>query len=299
MPSLLCSVACFDVPATCTADAAAKEFLASLDPTLEAGLAVEVYRLERLAPEASLASEDFVVCRVPEWRFDFAALEDLHVALEDLRAEHEDLKLQHCRAREALVSLDAAVEAADHTAVAAAAAAAATLQGDRGDGQPPVAALVGDRQHEVEQGLRQQLVQSWRKHQETKATVIALRSEFMTLVDMMSDQGAAGNQRHQDVDMPWAIKDFGAEVKSCWESSSPCYDSTDRFRSGPPRHQFAQGGGTPSARRGGGGGSPCVRRAPGGATSGSGGFAGAPSGRMRPRGVHSAGASVRQPRAFP
>lgn len=43
-----------------------------------------------MSPEAPLAAEDLVLCRIPSWPFDVAALEDLHRELEEVRAAHED-----------------------------------------------------------------------------------------------------------------------------------------------------------------------------------------------------------------
>lgn len=164
MPTVLCSLHCFDVPTLSTAGSVAREFSASLDPALDAaGCAVEVYRLQPVAHDAQLAADDTVLCRLPAWRFDLAALEELLSQLEELRAEHHTLKVQHGRTREALISLNASVEANE----------LATLTPQRGH----------DNHQEV-QLLRQQLAQSERKQQETKATVMALRSEFMHLINI-------------------------------------------------------------------------------------------------------------------
>jgi hypothetical protein len=141
-----------------------------------------------------------VLCRIPSWQFDLPALEDLHCQLEELRADHEDLKIRYGRAQDVLVSLNANIEAAEATEVAQRQSMDHRHAGTREAGQ----------QRETLQ-LRQQLVQSEKKQQETKATVIALRSEFMQLVDMMSDgSGSHGSShRHDDMEPPWSRKGPG------------------------------------------------------------------------------------------
>merc|ERR1712107_889231 len=82
------------------------------DPALgKANCDIEVYRLERVPADVRVAAEEAVLCRVPGWHFDFAAIEDLHRQFEDLRIEHERLKVQHSRTKEALVALNTALEA--------------------------------------------------------------------------------------------------------------------------------------------------------------------------------------------
>jgi hypothetical protein len=114
MPAVLCGLKCFDVPVSSTAGGVALEFSASLNPALNgAGCPVEVFRLERIAPDVTLSAEDLVVCNVPGWQFDFASLEELHRQLEELRLEHENLIVQYSRTKEILISLNASVEAGE------------------------------------------------------------------------------------------------------------------------------------------------------------------------------------------
>lgn len=214
MPAVLCGLNCFDAPTLATAGAVAREFSSSLDPALNgAGCPVEVYRLERVALDVPLAADELVVCCVPGWRFDFAALEELHRQLEDLRVEHENLNVQYSRTKEALISLNASVEATEVAEVAR-----TRTESTR------------NNRREVEQ-LRQQLAQSEKKQQETKATVVALRSEFMHLVEIMSDTG--GSNKHSALDLPSVTMD--ANGKPCW--------SQDVLRS-PGEADKLGGGGT-------------------------------------------------------
>jgi len=160
MPAVLCSLHCFDVPALSTAGSVVQEFSASLDLGLDGdGCAVEVYRLQPVDLDAQLSADDTVVCRLPAWRFDLASLEELFAQVEEMKMENDKLHTQHTRTQEALVSLNACVEA-----------------------------LRLGPAHQVNelQMLRQQLAQSERKQQETKATVLALRSEFMHLISISS-----------------------------------------------------------------------------------------------------------------
>lgn len=200
MPAVLCGLNCFDAPTLSTAGAVAREFSAALDPALNgAGCPVEVYRLERVSLDVPLSAEELVVCCVPGWRFDFAALEELHRQLEDLRAEHENLNVQYSRTKEALISLNATVEATEVAELSARRSESSTRSNRR----------------EVEQ-LRQQLAQSEKKQQETKATVVALRTEFMHLVEVMSDTGGS-NKQPATLDIPSIMDGSG---KSCWPQGS-------------------------------------------------------------------------------
>lgn len=183
-----------------TAASVAREFSAALDPALDgAGCPVEVYRLERLPPEAHLGAAEAVVCRVPGWRFDFAALEELHHQLEELRVEHESVQVQYSRTKEALVSLNASIEAAE-------AVEGPQRSKDKG----------GDSRQEVRQ-LRQQLAQSQKQQQDTKATVMALRNEFMHLVNMMSD---AGHAKYVGAELPPVMRELDTNVKLGWPQES-------------------------------------------------------------------------------
>jgi len=273
MPKVLCGLTCFDVSRSATAEEAARELVASFDPTLLDGPCrnVEVFRLERLSPDALLDSEDAIVCQLPGWRFDVAALEDLHRQLEDLRSEHDDLKVQHGRTKEALMALNASVEASE----AAEAAQRRAVDGGRRE-------LANAR--EVLQ-LRHQLAQSERKQQETKATVMALRSEFMHLVEMMSE---AGGLKCKGLELPSVVKDSPS-----WSPHpAPCDAdklgtttpvAASRGDSAKPTRLVSQPT-RPSAPRG-GIQPPRVQTVPPGS--------GAQSRGVR-RGVHSAGATARR-----
>lgn len=208
MPVVLCGLPCLEESALATASDVAREFLSSLDPALE-GPACEVYRLQRLAPDAVLSGDDVLVCRVPQWQFDFAALEDMHGLVEELRRENETLQIQYARAKEAMISLNSAVEAtealeAPHRTPSASSEAVnsngVSRQRSTGGGS------------EVQQ-LRQQLAQSEKKQHETKATVMALRSEFMQLVNLM-DWTQEG--KYPGVDLPIVMKELDNNVRTCW-----------------------------------------------------------------------------------
>lgn len=116
MPTVLCGLHCLDSHLLDTAEKATQELIAqfNLDPALSGpgnhGV-VELYRLERLEPHAQLLPEDVVVCRVPGWGLDLAALEDLHRQVEELQSENETIRTQHARTKEALMSLNSTVEA--------------------------------------------------------------------------------------------------------------------------------------------------------------------------------------------
>lgn len=287
MPGVLCGLKCFDVPIASTAGSVAREFSASLNPALNgAGCPVEVYRLERVAPDVQLAADDVVVCSIPGWEFDFASLEDLHCQFEELRGEHDNLIVQYSRTKEILISLNASVEASeDATTQRRPASSGAGDMSSRGGG--------GNRR-EVEH-LKTQLTQSEKKQQETKATVMALRNEFMQLVDMMT---AAGGPKGQAVfELPQVMKELDTNVKGSWSHQSPQHSPCETERPGPgahgadaakPRH-VSQPPMVPGARRP--IGSPRVYRSPGTYTT--------PRPGARPRGVHqrsghSGGASTRQ-----
>lgn len=284
MPAVLCGLKCFDLPVDATAGGVASEFTASLNPALNgAGCPVEVYRLESLAPDAQLSADDLVVCSVPGWQFDLAAVEELQRQLEELRLEHENLLVQYSRTKEVLISLNSSVEATEIDA---------SVQRRPASGAD---GLRGNRK-EVEQ-LKMQLTQSEKKQQETKATVMALRNEFMQLVDMMT--GDSGGPK--TFELPSVMKELDTNVREPWSQAthslqySPC--ETDRpgtggtapsSDAGKPRH-VSQPPTVPGARRP--IGSPRVYRSPGTYTT--------PRSAARPRGVHqrsghSAGASMRQ-----
>jgi hypothetical protein len=247
-----------------------------------------VFRLERLAPDAQLSTEDLVVCNVPGWQFDFGSLEELHRQLEELRLEHDNLNVQYSRTKEILISLNASVEANE----------ASELSPQRRAGES------SSRLHrrEVEQ-LRMQLTQSEKKQQETKATVMALRNEFMHLVDVMQSSGHPKCQ--VAMELPQVMKELdtnSVETRKTWTQAS---SEGERLRGGndcgggnanaadaAKRHVSQPAATTPGARRpvGPGMGSPRVYRVPGSFTT--------PRPGARPRGVHqrsghSAGAHVR------
>lgn len=281
MPAVLCGLECFDAPMLLTAGAVAREFTASLDPALDgAACPVEVYKLERVALDAPLAAGDAVLCRLPSWRFDFASLEELHRQLEDLKAEHDNLQGQYARTTEAFVSLNASIEAGELDAKRSASMESA--------GSRALVSTSGDSGREL-QRLRQALAQSEKKQLETKATVMALRSEFMHLVDMMSDAGAAGEGgKYPQIEFPSAMKE---------NARSPLSGQIDKLGSGdllppdgvkPTRHVSQPPVVAPGVRRP--VGSPRTYRSPGAFTT--------PRPGARPRGVHqrtghSAGASLR------
>jgi hypothetical protein len=151
----------------------ASEFAASLHRHLRGDL-VEVYRLDRVSLDTTLDAGDAVLCHVPQWGFDFAALEDLHRQLEELQGERETFEIQYKRMEEALMSLNSSVELAE------------SLEA-RPDG--------GDRENRREVHLlRQKLAHSEKKQLETKCTVMALRSEFMQLVKIMNESATSSAQ---------------------------------------------------------------------------------------------------------
>lgn len=282
MPSVFCGLKCFDVPVASTASGVAREFSASLNPALaldRAGCPVEVYRLEPLALDAELALGERVVCSVPGWQFDFPALEELHRHFEDLRSDHEDLIVQYGRTKEALISVNASVEASEAGEAAAQRQARpcvvdSTSRGTRREAE--------QLRMQVEQ-LQMQLAQGEKKQQETKATVMALRSEFMQLVDVMA--AAGGPKRQANFELPSVMKELDTNVKG-WPQSvhSPPHSpgvvphvadaaKPPRQTSQPPAVQLGR---RPMP------GSPRVCRAPPGAFS-------TPRGVARPRGVHPRG----------
>jgi len=205
---VLCGLDCFDAPSLLTAGAVAHEFSASLDPALVGECRrIEVYRLERIALDATLASGDAVLCRVPGWQFDLAALEDLHCQCDDLRRDHEAQQVKNARLQEALLMLNSSLELAEATD-------ATRMRGVRRGGQPrggglrPGQAGPGGTDEAQSDGttgvrevqhLKQQLAMSEKQQQETRLTVMALRSEFMHLVNMMSD---TGGPHLQSLDLP-------------------------------------------------------------------------------------------------
>lgn len=284
MPPVLCGLNCFDVPVSSTARDVAREFSASLNPALNgASSAVDVYRLVPVAPDVPLAPDDVVVCSIPGWQFDFASLEDLHRQFEDLRAEHENLIVQYSRTKEALISLNTSVEASEAA-----------------DSQRRVGGDSNARgRREVDQ-LKLQLMQSEQKQKETKATVMALRNEFMHLVDVM---GATGGPKCQAAfELPSVMREVDTNVKGRWQEAiqSPQLNVCDADRLaggnavaadvGKPRN-VSQPPMTSVSRRPNQNGSPRVYQNPATHTT--------PRQGARQRGVHqrtghSAGASMRQ-----
>eukprot|EP00929_Paragymnodinium_shiwhaense_P076522 TRINITY_DN39360_c0_g1_i1.p1 TRINITY_DN39360_c0_g1~~TRINITY_DN39360_c0_g1_i1.p1 ORF type:complete len:294 (+),score=57.18 TRINITY_DN39360_c0_g1_i1:92-973(+) len=286
MPAVLCGISCFDAASLTSAADVSREFIASLDPALDApSCAVEVYRLQRLAPHEKLEEEDLVVCRIPDWQFDFQSIEDIHRKVEDMRQENDDLHAQYARAKEALIALEAAFTTADVCS-----------------SKDPEKVVKGVDGHNVEvQQLKRQLADSEKKQQETKATVIALRSEFMQLVDMMSDT-TGGLHGPNALDFPMAAKDYAAK-SSHSASSQNEHERYVETATPPLAHRQVQ----PAALIGGfrrNTGSPrsAVRA---GAAAGTSWAATTRPGATRPRGVqqrgtvHSAGASGRQAQPRP
>jgi len=284
MPPVLCGLKCFDVPVSSSARDVAREFSASLNPALNgASSAVEVYRLVQVAPDVQLAADDIVVCSIPGWQFDFASLEDLHRQFEELRSEHENLIVQYSRTKEALISLNSSVEASE---------AADSRRGGGGDSN-------ARGRREVDQ-LKLQLTQSEQKQKETKATVMALRNEFMHLVDMMTATG--GPKCQAAFELPSVMREVDTNVKGRWpeamqppqsnicEADRPAGGNALAADAGKPRN-VSQPPMTSGTRRP-NNGSPRVYRTPATYTT--------PRQQgARPRGVHqrsghSAGASMRQ-----
>jgi len=196
MPALVCGLDCFALPAATTAGEAARAFAASFHPGLPDNASsiasIEVYRLERLAaPDALLAAEELVLCRVPNWSFDLAGLEALHAQLDELREAHEELRIQHERTKEAFLALSSgasAVGTGGSEASPTSSRMTHLLQEASTNSfgsllSPGGGASLQDPAQEVLR-LRQKLAQSEQTQQETKNTVIALRQEFMHLVQM-------------------------------------------------------------------------------------------------------------------
>jgi len=266
MPSVLCGLRCFDVLSS-TAGDAAREFSAALAPSVDCG--VEVYRLERLSIDEPLSAEELVLCCIPGWHFDFAALESLHGDFESLQEEHEGLQIQYSRTHEAFLALNESFENLE-------------------------AAQCGETR-DVQQ-LRRQLATSERKQQDTKITVMALRGEFMHLVNMMSENGS----RYQHLELralqkeldgartPWQDMRGSTQIARHADKLGVCRSLADdvvkpaRHVSQPPAHEALR---SAAGARGGDGprrpaGSPRPHR------SGVPGSFTAPAPRSRLRGFH-------------
>lgn len=235
MPDVLYGLNCFQVPVHSTSRSVAQEFSAALDlATAETSCCeVEVYRLERLALDAQLAPEDMVVCRLPSWHFDLGSLEDLHRQVDDTRAEYETLQTQYARMEDAFIALNSYVEA-DELAACGEARAHAAGQSEATETQggatarsraagaatarsraSPQADARGRSAMQAEsqevQNLRLELVKSERKQQEAQAAVVALRSEFMHLVELMS---STSGSRSKAIDLNSKLRELDASVKS-------------------------------------------------------------------------------------
>jgi hypothetical protein len=322
MPGVLCGLKCFDVPVAATAGDVAQEFSASLNPALNRiSCPMEVYRLEPVAPDVQLSVEDLVVCSIPDWQFDFAALEDLHQQFDKLQWEHENLLVQYSRTNEILVSLDASMETAETVEVKsqysrtneilvsldASMETADTVEVVEVTGsvtnQRRGAGGDSTRGHRKEvEHLKMQLSQSEKRQQETKSTVMALRTEFMQLVDTMA--ASAGLQYSGGIELPMVMK----ELENSWLQTvqSPQLSPCEAERSitgvaggvwtadgGKARHCSQPPSTTPSTWRG-PAGSPRVHRALGTYTTPR---PSRPAERQRgvhQRGGHSAVTSMRQ-----
>lgn len=188
MPSVLCGLAVgLETlgPSTCTADDVARAFATSLDPALShAAAVVEVYRLERILPEVVLGAQDCVMCCIPDWSFDFHAVEELLHQLDDLREDHDCLQMQYTRTKEALIALSSSIEATEVTSNTASKDRLAAMP--RRNMEEKENEGADGRQDREVQLLRQQLAHSEKKQQESKLAVLALRREFMHLVSSLN-----------------------------------------------------------------------------------------------------------------
>lgn len=211
MPAVFCGLQAFHaLPETLpTCEAVASEFLARFHPALaSAGISVEVYRLQRLAPADRLSVDDQVICNIPTWGFDMDSLEKLHEEVEDNKMQLAQLQLQHERAAAALATLSAAgapaaalaaaVEASDaanksHLAAAPFSSAAENITSNQAeDAEIDVpsgavrqrhGALGHDGAVQEAQSLRQQLAERDAQLVEEKQTQQTLRADLLALKD--------------------------------------------------------------------------------------------------------------------
>lgn len=201
MPRVLCGLPALEAASATTAGGLGNEFIAALDPSLvDAGCAVEVYRLQRLRPDEAVSSGEVVLCQLPTWGFDLAELDSLTGEVEDLRAEREELLQRLERSLEALATLSAA-----GASTSALVERPETLGEARQRPKPPVAptgaqaALTSsssrsDREVKKENAeLRQQLAESEERCKNTRSCLIQLRSEFMQCVKLLSAEGGFGS----------------------------------------------------------------------------------------------------------
>lgn len=204
MPAVLCGFHAFEATSLGTAAAVARQFLATLGPAQAAvGAHAEVFRLQRLAPEAPLAPDELVLCRLPSLRLELQDVEELHRQLEDLQQEHQELRIQYERTREALVALDVSLDIAELE----------VLDGSR---RRQEASVDGRRDAESRREvhlLKQQLAMSERQQQETKETVMGLRQEFMRFIGLW---GGAGELERQALELLACDGDLLASTRSCW-----------------------------------------------------------------------------------
>lgn len=178
----------------CTADSVARAFATSLDPALSSAAdVVEVYRVERIPPDVVIGAQDSVMCCIPDWSFDFHAVEELLHQLDDLREDHDCLQMQYSRTKEALIALSTSIEASEVNSNASS-KDRLTPMPRRSTEEKENEGADGRHEREV-QLLRQQLAHSEKKQQESKLAVLALRREFMHLVsslNMVTDAASAG-----------------------------------------------------------------------------------------------------------
>jgi len=201
MPSVLCGLGCVHSSLAATAADVAHDFATALALPDTATSGIEVYRLERAPADTRFAADDLVLCRIPSWSFDLTALEELHRELEDLQAAHKELSVRFARTQEALVDLTqrGGVEEPSWPAGAAGHGASRGPATVARAGENAKVAVPTGTAHEVHR-LRTQLAQTQRNQQETKATVMALRNEFMHLIEVWG--GEVADSAHEG--SPWA-----------------------------------------------------------------------------------------------
>jgi len=109
MPSVLCGLPCYQNESPATVQDVVGAFSEMLCLPKNAEGAVEVYRLQRLAPADELAPSDTAVCIVRGWDTNMETLEELHQRCKELQqqrdavaGELDGLRMQYQMARAAL-----------------------------------------------------------------------------------------------------------------------------------------------------------------------------------------------------